>query len=94
MTSDNPFSQLVDGSNNESHRRELSELLAERGVSVRASVARDPSGQWPDEQGFAVLGQTPEFARVLARVFDQFAYYDVSTAGILVRQSQDARVLA
>jgi hypothetical protein len=31
---------------------------------------------------------------VLARVFDQFAYYDVSTAGILVRQSQDARVLA
>ena len=94
VTSDNPFSQLVDGSNNESHRRELSELLAARGVSVRASVARDPSGQWPDEQGFAVLGQTPEFARVLARVFDQFAYYDVSTAGILVRQSQDARVLA
>jgi hypothetical protein len=56
-------------------------------------VARDPSRRWPDEEGFAVLAETPEFVRVLARSFDQFAYYDVSEDGVLVRKSADGSVL-
>jgi acetyl esterase/lipase len=93
VTSDNPFSQLVEASNNDMRRRELSDLLSERGVKTYPTVARDPSRRWPDEEGFAVLGEAPEFVRVLARSFDQFAYYDVSEDGVRVRKSADGSVL-
>jgi acetyl esterase/lipase len=93
VTSDNPFSQPVGASRNERRRRELCELLEARGVRAVRSIARDPAGRWPDEEGFAVFDQTTEFARVLATAFDQFAYYDVSGDGVSVRKSADASVL-
>jgi len=94
VTSDNPFSQLVEASLNDARRRELSDLLSACGVKTCPSIARDPSGRWADEEGFAVLGETPEFARVLARTFDQFAYYEISEDGVRVRKSADGSVLA
>ena len=68
-------------------------LLELRGVDVRASVARDPSGAWPDERGFALFAVTAEFAQVLARTFDQFAFYDVREGAVLVRGSANGEAV-
>jgi hypothetical protein len=69
------------------------DVLRQRGVRVRVSLARDPSGRWPDEVGFALLEQSGQFARALARAFDQFALYDVTEEGVVVRGCADGDVL-
>ena len=93
VSADNPFSQLLDPGQNEERRAELRDVLHRRGVRVRPSVARDPSGRWPDEEGFALLEQSAQFARAVARSFDQFAFYDVTPAGAAVRGCSDGEVL-
>jgi hypothetical protein len=68
-------------------------VLARHGVRALPALARDHSGQWPDEEGFAVLDQTHEFAAALAHAFEQFAFYDVSEHAVLVCASSDGEVL-
>jgi dienelactone hydrolase len=85
VTGDNPFSQARGDDENASRREELRDLLQSHDVAMRATIARDPTGRWPDEQGFAVLDQSEAFAAALARAFDQFAFYDVSDEAVLVR---------
>jgi len=93
VTSDNPFSRELDVARNDARRRELEHLLVGHGLEVRPSIARDPSGRWPDERGFVVAGQDLAFARALSTAFDQFAFYDVSDEGVRVRRSVDASLL-
>jgi hypothetical protein len=44
--------------------------------------------------GFALLDRSVEFARDLARAWDQFAIYDVSEEQVLVRSVATGEVLA
>ena len=89
VTGDNPFSQHLDDKSNGARRSELLGILRHHEVSVRPTIARDPSGEWPDEEGFALLGQSEEFAKALARAFEQFAYYEVGEDAVLVRSCAD-----
>jgi hypothetical protein len=82
VTSDNPYSRQVQDNNE--RRDELASVLAAHGVTTRATIAHDPSGEWPDELGFALFGCETDFARSLARAFDQFAFYAVSDDGVHV----------
>jgi acetyl esterase/lipase len=93
LTSDNPFSKELRADENAERRSELFADLQRRGVSVRHSIGRDPSGAWPLEEGFALIDQSVEFARDLARAWDQFAIYEVSEDQVLVRSVDTGEVL-
>src|ERR1017187_7647614 len=93
VTGDNPYSQHLDDEANHRRRLELWDILQHHGVSVRPTIAHDPSGEWPDEEGFALLGQSNNFVIALARAFEQFAFYDVSHDAVLVRSCADGEAL-
>lgn len=93
VSADNPFSQCLGEDVNAPHRVEFGEVLARHGIGVRRTMARDPSGDWPDEQGVALLDTSREFAVALARAFDQLAFYVVSEEGVVVCRSYDGLVL-
>ena len=93
LTSDNPFSGATDVEVNEDRRGELLADLVRRGVQFHNAVGRDPSGEWPGESGFALVDQSVDFARQLARTWDQFAIYDVSEDEVLVRSVSTGEVL-
>jgi hypothetical protein len=93
LTSDNPFSNALPADENAERRDELYADLRRRGVRVRHAIGRDPMGAWPVEEGFALLGQSVDFARALARAWDQFAIYDVSEDRVLVRSVDTGEVL-
>jgi hypothetical protein len=93
LTSDNPFSGATDVEVNEDRRGELLADLVRRGVQFHNAVGRDPSGEWPGESGFALVDQSVDFARQLARTWDQFAIYDVSEDEVLVRSVGTGEVL-
>jgi hypothetical protein len=93
LTSDNPFSNALSADENARRRGELYADLRRRGVRVRHSIGRDPMGAWPVEEGFALLDQSIQFARDLARAWDQFAIYDVSEDHVLVRSVDTGEVL-
>jgi acetyl esterase/lipase len=93
LTSDNPFSSELSADANAERRTELFADLQRRGVRLRHAMGRDPVGAWPVEEGFALLDQSVEFARELARAWDQFAIYDVSEDQVLVRSVDTGEVL-
>ena len=93
VSADNPFSRVLGAEANGLRRDELSGVLQRHGVRAVHTIAHDLSGRWPDEQGFALLGQSHEFASALAQAFEQFAFYDVSEHAVLVCASQDGEVL-
>jgi hypothetical protein len=93
LTSDNPFSSATGARVNEDRRVELQADLVRRGVQFHDAEGRDPSGAWPGEFGFALIDQSIDFARQLARTWDQFAIYDVSEDEVLVRSVGTGEVL-
>ncbi len=94
LTSDNPFSAEIGPEQNSDRRGELHADLVRRGVQFHNAVGRDPSGLWPGESGFALINRNVEFARQLARTWDQFAIYDVSEDEVLVRSVDTGEVLS
>lgn len=94
LTSDNPFSSDLGREANEERRGELFADLQRRGVRLHRTVGRDPDGEWPPEEGFALLDQSVEFARQVARAWDQHAIYDVTEDRVLVRRVDTGEVLA
>jgi acetyl esterase/lipase len=94
VTSDNPYSTLLDRSDNEARRRELRATLDSRLISYHEARGRDPSGRWPDELGVALFGVMRDDARALALAWGQFAFYEVSQDGVLVRDSLSDLVLS
>jgi hypothetical protein len=62
-------------------------------VQLRHTIGRDPRGLWPIEEGFALFDQSVDFARALARTWDQFAIYDVTEHNVLVRSVETGEVL-
>ena len=93
LTSDNPFSNELPADANKERRSELFADLQRRGVRLRHAMGRDPMGAWPVEEGFALLDQSVDFARELAKAWDQFAIYDVSVDHVLVRSVDTGEVL-
>jgi acetyl esterase/lipase len=93
LTSDNPYSNELHADENAQRRSELYADLQRRGVRLRHTIGRDPVGAWPPEEGFALLDQSVDFARELARAWDQFAIYDVSEDRVLVRSVDTGEVL-
>lgn len=93
LTSDNPFSNELQAEENAERRHELFADLQRRGVQLRHTIGRDPTGAWPAEEGFALLDQSVEFARELARAWDQFAIYDVTENKVIVRSVATGEVL-
>jgi acetyl esterase/lipase len=94
LTSDNPFSRELRAQENTERRSLLYADLQRRGVQHRHTMGRDPLGAWPVEEGFALLDQSVEFARELARAWDQFAIYDVTEHHVLVRSVETGEVLS
>jgi len=94
LTSDNPFSNVVSADENAERRAELLAELQRRGVQHRHAIGRDPMGAWPGEEGFALFGQSIEFARELGRAWDQFAIYDVTEDRVLVRSVETGEILS
>jgi acetyl esterase/lipase len=94
LTSDNPFSAELAAHENAERRSELFADLQRRGVRSRPTVGRDPLGLWPAEEGFALFDRSVEFSRELARAWDQFAIYDVSEEGVLVRSVDTGELLS
>ena len=94
VTSDNPYSRALDRVENETRRRELRVVLEARHISYEEARGHDPSGTWPDEQGVALFGVTRDDARALALAWEQFAFYEVSREGVLVRDSISDLVLS
>ncbi len=94
LTSDNPFSNALRAEVNAERRRALHDELRRRGVRLHHSMGRDPTGAWPAEEGFALLEQSVEFARDLARTWDQFAIYDVTEDRVVVRSVDTGEVLS
>jgi hypothetical protein len=94
ITSDNPFSSALRAEENARRRAQLFADLERRGVAHRETIGRDPLGAWPVEEGFALLDQSVDFARELARSWDQFAIYDVTKDHVLVRSVDTGEVLA
>jgi hypothetical protein len=94
LTSDNPFSNELHADANAERRSVLFADLQRRGVRLRHAIGRDPMGAWPVEEGFALLDQSIEFARELARAWDQFAIYDVTEDQVLVRSVDTGEVLS
>ncbi len=93
LTSDNPFSQELGVEDNTARRAQLFADLQRRGVRLRHTKGRDPMGEWPVEEGFALLDQSVEFALQLARAWDQFAIYEVTEDEILVRSVDSGELL-
>jgi len=93
LTSDNPFSAELGADENAERRSELLADLQRRGVQSRPTIGRDPFGLWPAEEGFALFDRSVEFSRELARAWDQFAIYDVSEDGVLVRSVDTGELL-
>ena len=93
LTSDNPFSHELHADENAERRHELFADLQRRGVRLRHTIGRDPRGAWPVEEGFAMLDQSVEFARELARAWNQFAIYEVTEEHVLVRSVDTGEVL-
>ena len=68
VTADNPFSQRLERRTERTApgRTRRGALVARADATARR-VAHDPSGRWPDEEGFAVFGTSEAFVRTLAR---------------------------
>jgi hypothetical protein len=70
LTADNPFSVPASENANRFKHVLLSFLLPE---SRLATVAHDPTGLWPDEHGFLVMGWSLRSVKALGHTFRQNA---------------------
>lgn len=93
LTSDNPFSRLLDEAENAGRRRELLAQLRAREFEVRDSRGRNLAGEWPVEEGFALVGVDVAVARAVARAWDQFAIYEVDEHRVRVHSVATGEIL-
>jgi acetyl esterase/lipase len=93
VAADNPYSRRSSLDENVARRRELEMVVVDHGHELWRTVARDPSGQWPDEAGVAIFGAHIDVARALAEAFEQFAFFEVTPEHTLVRATLGGAVL-
>lgn len=73
LTAWNPGSELRMEFMNRQKQEDLELFLRGAGYALLPGVARDPSGQWPDEEGVLAFGLGWEKALMLGRRFHQNA---------------------
>jgi acetyl esterase/lipase len=94
VTSDNPYSQILDDATNESRRDALRAFLQRRSISFLEAAGRDLTSHWPSEHGVALTSLSREEARCLALAWDQFAFYEVGLDHVTVRDAASDLVLS
>ena len=79
MTAWNPFSQALTATENASRNQQLLYELEKRALSfhIEKGVGQDPTGDWPGEESFLVLGMDKDLGYKLALKYEQnaFVYY-------------------
>lgn len=73
LTAWNPGSEIQMDFVNRQKQEELEQALRSAGYDVLPGVARDPAGEWPDEESILVFGLGWERALLLGRRFHQHA---------------------
>jgi hypothetical protein len=73
LTAANPGSVIAMDFVNRDKQEELELFLRGSGYAVLPGVARDPAGEWPDEESILVFGLGWEKALLLGRKFSQHA---------------------
>jgi hypothetical protein len=89
ITACNPFSKPFDAAANTVRQQALALELAELGVKFIDGVGQHPSGEWPGEPSFLVLGISLEAAKELGSRYEQnaiiWAGYDAVPQLVLLR---------
>jgi len=73
ITAYNPFSQAISHAKNAERQAELAKELRHRSLTFLEGVGEHPSGDWPGEASFLVLGLSLEAAKTLGNSFEQNA---------------------
>ncbi|MDO9233257.1 MAG: DUF3293 domain-containing protein [Methylotenera sp.] len=73
VTACNPFSHPVDDATNADRQAALVRELKARSLSFIEGVGQHPSGNWPGEPSYLVLGLSLEVAKALGRKYEQNA---------------------
>jgi hypothetical protein len=73
ITAWNPFSHKLTDAENAVQQNELASELKHRSLIYLEGVGQHPSGTWPGEPSFLVLGLALEAAKTLGRAYEQNA---------------------
>lgn len=73
VTAANPLGILNSDAENTRHQAALAEELTHKGLRFISGVGQHPSGQWPGEPSFLILGLSLEAARQLGVQYRQNA---------------------
>ena len=73
ITAWNPFSEEKSSDQNRRSQAELQRTLSLEGLPTLNAIGVDPSGEWPSEESFLILGLSLERAKVLGTDFSQNA---------------------
>jgi len=73
LTAYNPFSQTVSEVENTERQAELAKELRRRSLTFLEGIGEHPSGDWPGEASFLVLGLSLEAAKSLGQRYEQNA---------------------
>ncbi|MDY7549182.1 DUF3293 domain-containing protein [Glaciimonas sp. CA11.2] len=73
MTACNPFSQNLGDAVNANRQAVLAHDLNKRSLTYLHGTGRHPTGNWPGEPSYFVLGLSRESARVLGQQYEQNA---------------------
>lgn len=73
LTAWNPYSEAIDAATNRRRQDSLALDLESLGVVVMPGVGQHPSGHWPGEDSFLVLGMNVEQAKALGHRYEQNA---------------------
>lgn len=73
ITASNPYSHLVDEQKNTERQAALARELEQRGLTFFPGIGRHPSGNWPAESSYLVLGLSLDAAKALGAEYQQNA---------------------
>ena len=82
ITAWNPYSKTATQNENEAAQARLASFIDELGLNALDGVGRDPTGKWPGEPSFLVLGIPKNKAINLGRNFHQNAMVFIGLDGI------------
>ncbi len=73
ITACNPLGQIISDASNADRQSVLATDIQNRGLTFFEGIGKHPSGEWPGEPSFLVLGIALEAAKSLANKYEQNA---------------------
>ncbi len=73
ITACNPLSHIINNASNADHQSQLATDIQNRGLTFFKGIGQHPSGEWPGEPSFLVLGIALEAAKSLGNKYEQNA---------------------